>query len=88
MSLTRPPVHLVIHRDDTAVTIVGVYASLTDANTECISRGGEVGIQLTGGSEEPVPGDMRDVPVEPMRWDSAEGVSCWVETHHVRAASC
>ena len=82
----RPPVHLVIHRDDTTVTILGVFASLTDANTACIFRGKEEGIQLTGQSTEPAHEDSGVMPVEPMRWDSPEGVSCWVETHRVRLA--
>lgn len=82
----RPPVHLVIHRDDATVTVVGVYARLTDANTECIFLGKEAGMQLTGESGETAPDGRELMPIEPMRWDSVAGVSCWVETHHVKLA--
>jgi hypothetical protein len=72
-------VHVVIYRDEIAVTVVGVYTNLADANAECLSLGDEAGIALTGGTG--AKGDD-----EPVRWDSAAGVVCWVETHQVKGA--
>ncbi|GAB0135741.1 hypothetical protein EsDP_00004068 [Epichloe bromicola] len=85
--MSRRPVHVVIHRDDTTVTVAGVFASLSDANAECLRLCEEAGLQLKGvkkgvedGKSE---GDMNPMKDEPLRWDSPEGLSCWVETHGV-----
>ncbi|TWU71869.1 hypothetical protein ED733_003666 [Metarhizium rileyi] len=83
---SRSPVHLVLYRDDTTVTVIGVYASLRDGNAECVSLGKDAGMQLTGEEGEMAPEHEELMAVEPVRWDSVAGVSCWVETHEVQVA--
>ena len=81
-----PPskVYIVIHSDPAGATVVlGVFAALQDANDECFSRARAEGVMLK--SDSSTTGASRDhiVPVEPVRWDTADGVSCWVQGFNV-----
>lgn len=81
-------VYIILHHDmSTGSTplILGVFADLLDANAACLRIASESGAappvsnatSATGSSD----GDPR--PVEPVRWDTLEGESCWVEEHGV-----
>ena len=77
-----PPskVYIVMHSDPAGATVVlGVFAVLQDANDECFSRARAEDVTLT--SESSTTGPSRDhmMPIEPVRWDTADGVSCWVQ---------
>lgn len=75
------PVYLVIYQD-TTVTISGVYANLDDANAECLRSSDDAGKDLLAQRSKRGPGGdaLTDVL---LRWDSPDGISCWVEKHDV-----
>ena len=75
-----PKVYILLYSDPIGGTVVlSVFASLQDANDECFSQARAAGVTLKSESPTmgPSPGFMQ--PVEPVRWDTAEGVSCWVQ---------
>lgn len=76
-------VYILTHSDDDAVNILGVFADLQDANAECLRQGQSAGVFLSKGSSTTGPDTSTFSPVEPMRWDTPEGDSCWVEGHTV-----
>ncbi|KAG6090436.1 hypothetical protein E4U15_005028 [Claviceps sp. LM218 group G6] len=72
-------VHVVVHQDDTVVTIAGIFSSLSAANAACLRLCEEAGLQREGvGGQE---AGEASRPLKPLRWNSPEGISCWVETH-------
>jgi hypothetical protein len=87
MTLNPPPnVYVVVYNDDCGAApaaILGVFSQLQDANAECQRHAAVAGFRLSSDSGTAGPDRGHLVPVEPMRWDSPEGVSCWVEEHAV-----
>ncbi|OAQ83517.1 hypothetical protein VFPBJ_02285 [Purpureocillium lilacinum] len=79
-------VYVLAHYDHAAgaATICGVFAELQDANAECLQLARRAGITLTNELSTTGPDGMHLSPVEPLRWDAPEGVSCWVEAHAVK----
>ncbi|WYZ41341.1 hypothetical protein EsH8_V_000236 [Colletotrichum jinshuiense] len=77
-------VALVFYKDGddetSSTTVLGVYASLADANAEARKLGQEQGVKL--GDEAAATSD-----VNPVSWSTPEGVSCWVELHAVTPKS-
>lgn len=75
-------VHILLHTDLTT-TVLGVFESLQDANDECFAQARAAGVTLE--SENPTMGPSKDTisPVQPARWDTPEGLSCWVEAFDV-----
>ena len=78
-------VYLVLWRDSASseFLVTAVYATLTDANRHARRLGNEVlsdGLTSLG---DPEP-DLRGLGAEPLRWDTADGLSCWVEEHVVK----
>ena len=78
-------VFVLLHRDEVASTtlVLGVYADLQDANDECLAQAARAGVSLEHQSSTSGPDTQHLSPVEPVRWDTAEGISCWVEEHAV-----
>lgn len=72
-------VYVLQYHDGDSVTVLGVFADLQDANHECICHAREAGITLTTESSTLGPDKGHILPIEPVRWDTADGVSCWVE---------
>ncbi|KAL0942813.1 actin polymerization protein [Colletotrichum truncatum] len=73
-------VALVFYKDGgddiaSSTTVLGVYAGLADANDEVRKLALEQGAKLD---------DAAAHNTEPVRWDTPEGVSCWVELHAVK----
>ncbi|KAL2757993.1 hypothetical protein ACRALDRAFT_1061263 [Sodiomyces alcalophilus JCM 7366] len=75
---TPKDVFLVLWRDDESgdFAIIGVYSTIADANIEAHRMGHD---HLANGVTWAPVDEM-----EPLRWDTAEGVSCWVEQHAVK----
>ncbi|UKZ75023.1 hypothetical protein TrVFT333_002695 [Trichoderma virens FT-333] len=69
-------VYIILHQDGMIVTILGVYEELQDANRDW-------GIDLLQESPTTGPDKHHLTPIEPARWDTPDGVSCWVESHTV-----
>ncbi|KAI5462101.1 hypothetical protein BGZ63DRAFT_403370 [Mariannaea sp. PMI_226] len=70
-----PSVYILLHHDTSSggtPTILSVFSDLTDANTACLQQAIEANVET--GARSP-----RDL----QRWESAEGVVCWVEKHTV-----
>lgn len=64
-------------------SVVAAYAAMTDANVHARRLGNEVlsdGLTSLGNQEPGLqgPGEV------PLRWDAADGLSCWVEEHIVK----
>ncbi|KAL6864093.1 hypothetical protein J3F83DRAFT_762357 [Trichoderma novae-zelandiae] len=76
-------VYLILHQDGVAVTVLGVYEELQDANRDCLWQASQAGIDLLQDSPTTGPDKYHILPVEPARWDTPDGVSCWVESHVV-----
>lgn len=76
-------VYVVLHQDGATVTILGVYEELHDANRDCLLQAAQAGIDLLQDSPTSGPDKHHFQPVEPSRWDTPDGVSCWVESHMV-----
>ena len=78
-------VYVLQHRDAAASTtlVLGVYADLQDANDDCLAQAARAGVFLERRSSTSGPDTQHLSPVEPVRWDTAEGISCWVEEHAV-----
>jgi hypothetical protein len=79
-------VYLVLWRDSASAEflVVAAYATLTDANSHARRMGNEIlsdGLTSLGASEP----DLRGIGAEPLRWDTADGLSCWVEEHVVKS---
>ncbi|KAF6839426.1 actin polymerization protein [Colletotrichum plurivorum] len=66
--------------DTSSTTVLGVYASLTDANDEVRRLGHEQGAI----KDEPTTAAAVANSSEPARWEAADGVSCWAELHAVK----
>ncbi|KAG6199373.1 hypothetical protein E4U23_008641 [Claviceps purpurea] len=79
--MNRMSVHVVIHQDDTMVTIAGIFASLSAANAACLRLCEEAGLQMEGTGDEEA--GEASFPLKPLRWGSPEGIACWVETHEI-----
>ncbi|KJZ73869.1 hypothetical protein HIM_06762 [Hirsutella minnesotensis 3608] len=76
-----PPPHastvfVVVYSDSAAAAVLGVYADLGDANDECRKQAAQAGVAVDMGTSEH--GDAA-------RWTAADGASCWVESHAVKA---
>ncbi|KAJ4863241.1 hypothetical protein T069G_04195 [Trichoderma breve] len=76
-------VYIVIHQDGMIVQILGVYEELQDANRDCIFQASQGGIELLQDSPTTGPDKHHISPIEPARWDTPDGLSCWVESHTV-----
>ncbi|KAL6829014.1 hypothetical protein J3E69DRAFT_330157 [Trichoderma sp. SZMC 28015] len=76
-------VYIVIHQDGMIVNILGVYEELQDANRDCIFQASQGGIELLQPSPTTGPDKHHISPIEPARWDTPDGLSCWVESHVV-----
>ncbi|KAK5992206.1 hypothetical protein PT974_05607 [Cladobotryum mycophilum] len=76
-------VYIIIHQDHTAATVLGVFAELQDANRDCLWHASKAGVDLIQESSTMGPDKAHLSPTEPARWDTADGVSCWVESHIV-----
>lgn len=74
-----PGVYLVIQTLDSTTTVLGVFADLQDANEECLRQATLAGVTLAVTSTTMGPDRAHHSPVEPMRWDTPEGDSCYVE---------
>ena len=81
-------VYVLLYGDPVVTTLLGVFADLQDANEACLRHAAEAGVELVRDSPTSGPDSHHLVPVEPMRWDVADGLSCWVEEHSVKAKSC
>src|SRR5687768_5536443 len=76
-------VYVLLYRDDTTATALSVFSDLQDANQECLRQGRQSGLELTSDSSTTGPDKGSILPIEPLRWDTADGASCWVEAHEV-----
>ncbi|VUC34783.1 unnamed protein product [Clonostachys rosea] len=77
-------VYILFQHDDTRSTnIVEVFADVQDANNECLQQASTHGVTLTKESATNGPDNHFFCPVEPLRWDTPEGLSCWVEGFEV-----
>ncbi|KAG9255732.1 uncharacterized protein F5Z01DRAFT_735665 [Emericellopsis atlantica] len=64
-------------------SVLSVFAALQDANEECLRQARAAGVELTRESSTSGPETDTIGPVEPVRWDTLDGVSCWVEAFDV-----
>ncbi|KAH8171467.1 hypothetical protein LIA77_08234 [Sarocladium implicatum] len=71
------------YRDDVTATALAVFVDLQDANQECMRQASKIGIALMSESSTAGPDKGTILPIEPMRWDTADGASCWVEEHEI-----
>lgn len=78
-----PKVFILQYRDDATATALAVFADLQDANQECLRQADKIGISLMSESSTMGPDKGTILPIEPMRWDTADGASCWVEEHEI-----
>ncbi|KAM0510185.1 hypothetical protein ACHAQF_002234 [Verticillium nonalfalfae] len=79
-----PHVYVLLWRDcgGNEFVALGAYAHLKDANTEAKRLGKE---QLSDGlTYSSMQADLKAQDSEPLRWDTADGISCWVERHEVK----
>ncbi|RFU77218.1 hypothetical protein TARUN_4999 [Trichoderma arundinaceum] len=76
-------VFIILHQDGVSVTVLGVYEELQDANRDCLFQASQAGIDLLQTSPTSGPDKYHLSPIEPARWDTPDGVSCWVESHVV-----
>ncbi|KAL7933226.1 hypothetical protein V8C35DRAFT_305238 [Trichoderma chlorosporum] len=76
-------VYIVLYQDGMVCTITGVYEELQDANRDCLLQASRGNIDLLQDSPTSGPDKHHISPIEPARWDTADGVSCWVESHMV-----
>lgn len=76
-------VYIILHQDGVSVNILGVFEELQDANRDCLFQATQSGIDLLQESPTQGPDKYHFAPVEPARWDTTDGVSCWVESHTV-----
>lgn len=79
-------VYVLLYTDPSSeltTSVLGVFASLQDANDECFSQARAAGVTLE--SESSTMGSTKAVlvPVQPARWDVPEGTGCWVEAFDV-----
>jgi hypothetical protein len=81
---TDKSVYILLYRDMSTATVVSVFGNLSDANNECLRLAEEASVTLEQSSPTTGPDKAHMTPIEPMRWDTAEGISCWVEQHAVR----
>ncbi|KAI6784097.1 uncharacterized protein J7T54_004643 [Emericellopsis cladophorae] len=65
-------------------SVLSVFAALQDANEECLRQARAAGVELTNESSTSGPEKDTIGPVEPVRWDTVDGVSCWVEAFDVK----
>lgn len=76
-------VYVVLWRDASSgdFLALGAFETLADANAEVRRRGSE---QLSDGlTHSNSEADAGGIDAEPLRWDTADGVACWVEQHRV-----
>ncbi|KAL7796052.1 hypothetical protein V8C37DRAFT_372968 [Trichoderma ceciliae] len=76
-------VYIILHQDGISLTILGVFEELQDANRDCLFQATQADIDLLQASPTTGPDENHISPIEPARWDTADGVSCWVESHTV-----
>lgn len=76
-------VYIILHQDGMIVTVLGVYEELQDANRDCLFQASRGGIDLLQESPTTGPDKYHISPIEPARWDTPDGMSCWVECHTV-----
>lgn len=76
-------VYIIFHQDGVSVTVLGVFEELQDANRDCLFQASKTGIELLQESPTYGPDKNHISPIEPARWDTPDGVSCWVESHLV-----
>ncbi|CAH0058800.1 unnamed protein product [Clonostachys solani] len=72
-------VYILFQHDTRSTSIVEVFADVQDANNECLQQASSHGVTLTSKSSTTGPDNHFFCPVEPLRWDTPEGLSCWVE---------
>ncbi|CAH0018027.1 unnamed protein product [Clonostachys rhizophaga] len=72
-------VYILFQQDTDSTSIVEVFADVQDANNECLQQANSHGITLTNKQSTSGPDSHFFCPVEPLRWDTPEGLSCWVE---------
>ena len=69
---------IVLYQEDgEKATVLGLFKNLSQANGKCIGKAAELDVTLSIIEQ----GVVKDT--EPIRWDTAAGVSCWVEGHEV-----
>lgn len=78
-------VYVLLYRDDDTATALAVFSDLQDANEECLSHAKGAGLDLMTESSTTGPDKGVLLPIEPIRWDTADGASCWVEEHQIAA---
>lgn len=74
---------LIERNDAITTTVLAVYADLQDANEACLRRATMAGVSLTSSASTTGPDKSHIKPIEPVRWDTPEGDSCWVEIFEV-----
>ncbi|KAK0387299.1 hypothetical protein NLU13_5612 [Sarocladium strictum] len=76
-------VYVLLYRDDITATAIAVFSDLQDANHQCLQQATQSGLDLTSESSTTGPDKGALLPIEPIRWDTADGASCWVEEHEI-----
>lgn len=79
----RETVYVLLHCDTVTTNVLSIFADMQDANDECLRHAHGEGVTLTSESSTMGPDKHHITPVEPLRWDTPEGVSCWVEAFQV-----
>jgi hypothetical protein len=74
-----PTVYVLLQGDISVTNVLAVFADLQDANHECLRQAQLAGVDLSSASSTMGPDTAHLTPVEPLRWDTPDGVSCWVE---------
>ncbi|KAI9163017.1 hypothetical protein HJFPF1_04614 [Paramyrothecium foliicola] len=74
-------VYVLLYRDVSPTAVISVFASLQDANAECLRLAAEACVSVENTSPTAGPDRGHLLPLEPLRWDTADGASCWVEQH-------
>ncbi|CAI6097633.1 unnamed protein product [Clonostachys chloroleuca] len=72
-------VYILFQHDTNSTNIVEVFADVQDANNQCLQQAYSHGITLANKPSTSGPDNHVFCPVEPLRWDTPEGLSCWVE---------
>jgi len=80
-----PKVYILLFNNASDNTVVlDVFADLQDANDECLRQAELADVTLSNEYSTKGPDGAHQSPVEPVRWDTAEGVCCWVEAFAVQ----
>lgn len=72
-------VYILLQGDLPVTNVLAVFADLQDANEECLRQATLAGVDLSSSSSTTGPDKAHLTPIEPLRWDTPDGVSCWVE---------